>query len=268
MGPSIRYINQTAPFWDFIHNMEDQANEHPLFNQGGPWAGPRHSWGNHGMPHRGPNAPAERTDGEEANKEATAGESSEEQPKQTGEGSGCAGRRGKGRCGGGGRAWRHGHGHGPYGWGPHARGGFGGPWGVPRGFGFLSDMFQTQEGSGEQADWKPEVDVFDTETSYVVHFSLPGANKEDIGVSWDPEKSELTVAGVVYRPGDEEFLKKLALEERKAGAFERKVRLGTRTSPAHVDVEGISAKLDNGILIVDVPKMKGDFVDVKKVDIE
>ena len=35
-----------------------------------------------------------------------------------------------------------------------------------------------------------------------------------------------------------------------------------------VDVEGITAKLENGILIVDVPKLNGEFVEVKKVDIE
>jgi len=133
----------------------------------------------------------------------------------------------------------------------------------------LSELFgQNGENSGEQDDWKPEADVFDTESSFVVHISLPGAHKEDVGVTWDAEKSELTVSGVVHRPGDEAFLKSLALDERKVGAFERKVRLGTRAVPAHVDVEGITAKLDNGILIVDVPKLNGEFVEVKKVDIE
>lgn len=101
-----------------------------------------------------------------------------------------------------------------------------------------------------------------------MHLSLPGAHKEDIGVSWDPEKSELNIAGVVHRPGDEEFLKALALDERKVGAFDRKVRLGTRATPAQVDVDGITAKLENGILVVEVPKLNQDFVEVHKVDIE
>jgi len=117
-------------------------------------------------------------------------------------------------------------------------------------------------------DFKPEADVFDTEDSYVIHINLPGAKKEDVGVNWDAEKSELNVAGVIYRPGDEEFLKTLALDERKVGAFERKIRLGSRANPALVDVEGISAKLEDGVLRVTVPKMNGEFVEVKKVDIE
>jgi HSP20 family protein len=121
---------------------------------------------------------------------------------------------------------------------------------------------------GNEEDFKPEADVFDTEDAYVIHISLPGAKKEDVGVSWDAEKSELSVAGVVYRPGEEDFLQTLALDERKVGAFDRKVRLGSRANPAQVDVDHISAKLEEGILRIEVPKLDKDYVEVKKVDIE
>lgn len=103
----------------------------------------------------------------------------------------------------------------------------------------------------------------------MIHISLPGAKKEDVGVNWDTEKSELAIAGVIYRPGDEDFLKTLAMNERKVGPFERKIRLGTRANPAQIDAEGITAKLEDGVLRVEVPKL-GDtgFVEVRKVDIE
>lgn len=123
-----------------------------------------------------------------------------------------------------------------------------------------------KEGSSE--DFKPEADVFDTESAFVIHISLPGAKKEDVGVNWDAEKSEVSIAGVIYRPGDEEFLKTLALDERKIGAFERKVRLGSRANPAQIDADAITAKLEDGILRVEVPKQDRDYVEVKKVDIE
>jgi HSP20 family protein len=97
---------------------------------------------------------------------------------------------------------------------------------------------------------------------------LPGAKKEDVGVNWDAEKSELSVAGVIYRPGDEELLKTLAMDERKVGPFERKIRLGTRANPAHVDADGITAKLEDGVLRVEVRKEDEGFVEIKKVDIE
>lgn len=122
--------------------------------------------------------------------------------------------------------------------------------------------------SAEHADHTPEADIFDTESAYVVHVSLPGAKKEDVGVNWDAEKSELSVAGVIYRLGDEEFIKTLAVDERKVGAFEKKIRLGTRANPASIDADGITAKLEDGVLRVEVPKLDSGYVEVRKVDIE
>ena len=116
-------------------------------------------------------------------------------------------------------------------------------------------------------DFTPPADIFDTPDAYVVHVSLPGAKKEDVGVNWDADKSELNIAGVVYRPGDEEFLKTLALDERKVGVFDRKVKLGSKANPANVDADGIAAKMEDGVLLVTIPKTE-EFVDVKKVDIE
>lgn len=116
-------------------------------------------------------------------------------------------------------------------------------------------------------DFTPPADIFDTPDAYVVHISLPGAKKEDVGVNWDADKSELNVAGVIYRPGDEEFLKTLALDERKVGVFDRKVKLGSKANPANVDADGIAAKMEDGVLLVTIPKTE-EFVDVKKVDIE
>jgi HSP20 family protein len=98
--------------------------------------------------------------------------------------------------------------------------------------------------------------------------SVPGAKKEDISVTWDAEKSEVAISGFVHRPGDEELLKTLAMDERKVGLFERKVRLGSLANPAQVDVDGINAKLEDGILRVEVPKQDKDYVEVKMVDIE
>ncbi|KAK8244885.1 HSP20-like chaperone [Phyllosticta capitalensis] len=172
------------------------------------------------------------------------------------------------------------HGH-PHQRGCGRRGGRRGPWGraswagPPFDLSGLSDLFQRQlfgeQGDGDrdamQGEFKPEADVFDTETSYVIHLSIPGAKKEDVGLSWDAEKSEISVSGVVHRPGDEDLLKTLALNERKVGAFDRKIRLGSRANPAQVDSDGITAKLEDGILRVEIPKLDKDYVEIKKVDI-
>lgn len=220
----------------------------------------------------------------------------------------CGGRRGRDGCGPHGRGFGPGPHHGPphhggpphhhggpphhHGGPPHRggpphhgrhgrRGGWG-PWGhgAPFGFGggspfnpldFAANLFEpstSHSTTKENEDFTPDADIFSTPSAYVIHISLPGAKKEDVGVNWDAEKSELSIAGVVYRPGDEEFLKTLEMGERKVGPFERKVRLGTRASPAVVDVEGITAKLEDGVLRVEVPKMEEGFVEVRKVDVE
>ena len=128
-------------------------------------------------------------------------------------------------------------------------------------------MTSKDAANANSKDFTPPADIFDTSEAYVVHISLPGAKKEDVGVNWDADKSELNVAGVIYRPGDEEFLKTLALDERKVGVFDRKVKLGSKANPANVDADGIAAKMEDGVLLVTIPKTE-EFVDVKKVDIE
>ena len=134
---------------------------------------------------------------------------------------------------------------------------------------FAPDMApENKDASSNNKDFAPDADVFDTEDAYIVHVSLPGAKKEDVGVNWNADKSELGIAGVIYRPGDEDFLKTLALDERKVGVFERKVRLGSRAMPAQVDADSISAKMEDGILIVTIPKLDREYVEIKKVDIE
>lgn len=122
----------------------------------------------------------------------------------------------------------------------------------------------------------PPVDVFDTETAYVLHVALPGAKKEHIGVNWDQDKSTLNIAGVTHRPGDEAFLQALTSPERKIGVFERKVVLppssGAGSPPsaekAEIDHLAISAKMEDGLLIVTVPKVEKEWTEIRSVDIE
>lgn len=114
----------------------------------------------------------------------------------------------------------------------------------------------------------PPLDIFTTETSYVLHVALPGAKKEDVGVNWDADKSVLNLAGVVYRQGDEEFLKSLSKSERKVGVFERVVKLPpSEEEKEEIDADNIKAKLEDGVLVVTVPKIEREWTEVKKVDI-
>ena len=121
------------------------------------------------------------------------------------------------------------------------------------------DRFSGGTSTQAEVDFEPRADIFDTPSNYLVHLSLPGAKKEDLGVDWDGENSVLRVGGVVHRPGvDEETLKLLAVDGRKTevGVFEKKVILGTKRDPAKVDIAGITAKMTDGVLVVNVPKLE------------
>lgn len=126
------------------------------------------------------------------------------------------------------------------------------------------------------ASFTPPLDLFEQKDGWVLHVAVPGAKKEDVGVSWDADRAVLSVSGVVHRPGDEEFLRGLVSGERSTGLFSREVKLppsaGGRqqqeSSKEEVDADGIEAKMEDGILIVTVPKVEKGWTEVKKVDIQ
>lgn len=126
-------------------------------------------------------------------------------------------------------------------------------------------------GAADETDaFSPAVDTFSTPTEYVLHVALPGARKEDVGVNWDAEKGELNIAGVVYRAGDEEFIASLKTGERRVGVFERSVKLPLEgDEKVEVDGEEISAKLEDGVLVVRVGKVVREeaWTDLKRVEV-
>ncbi|KAL9123758.1 MAG: hypothetical protein Q9217_006845 [Psora testacea] len=272
---NIRYQNSSNPFWEFLHNLNDAGPNHPFYaafnpearNRGPPpeYDGPRPA------PQDGPESPP--PPGSDHSNHGSAHQGPHSQHR--GPHHHCGGSFGRGGWAGQGRRGRCGGGPNFNGW---PTGGFD----MSKLGEFLQQFAPDNttvprpprregahgDGDGAGKDFAPEADIFDTEDAYVVHVSLAGAKKEDVGVNWDADKSELSIAGVIYRPGDEDFLKTLALDERKVGVFERKVSLGSRTKPAQVDSEAISAKMEDGILVIIVTKLDKDFVDVKKVDIE
>lgn len=285
--PSIRYFNQTAPFWDFIAELESTGGEHPFFEA-------HNSESRQGPGDSKENPQDSSAPPDAGQQDAPTDPQASEHPHPHNPHHPHHGHPfGPGFPHGGHRGWQ------PRG-GPNKfrRGGRCGGWegstqsfsksfaGLPgRDFDvnkigeFFASYFgpdnatntadkSSSSNGNNSKDFTPSADVFDTEDAYIVHISLPGAKKEDVGVNWDADRSELSVAGVIYRPGDEDFLKTLALDERTVGVFEKKVRLGSRGSPAQVDIDAISAKMEDGVLVVQIPKLDREYVDVKKVDIE
>ena len=134
------------------------------------------------------------------------------------------------------------------------------------------------DGSNDLEYFTPPVDIFETaNSSWVVHVAVPGAKKEDMGIHWQAERGVLAISGVVYRPGDEALQRGLVSSERKTGLFKREVRLpppssspsssSAPTGKAEVDAKAISARLEDGVLSITVPRVEKEWTDVLKVDI-
>jgi HSP20 family protein len=133
-----------------------------------------------------------------------------------------------------------------------------------------NDADGNEEGvTEEEGSFTPPIDVFDTANNWTVHVALPGAKKEDIGVHWDADRKLLTVSGVVHR--DEDFVNSMVSSERRVGVFERKIQLPPaeveNEKNDEVDGDHITAKMENGILVVVVPKAEKEWTEIKKVDI-
>ena len=96
------------------------------------------------------------------------------------------------------------------------------------------------------AEWTPAVDIKEEAERYVLLADLPGVNPENIEVSM--ENGVLTVKGerVTEAKSRREGYKRI---ERVFGSFYRRFSL-----PDTADAEGISARCNNGVLEIVIPK--------------
>jgi HSP20 family protein len=92
----------------------------------------------------------------------------------------------------------------------------------------------------------PRVDVSETDRDIQIAAELPGLKQEDLELT--VEQDLLTIRGQT-RQEREESDRQFHLSERSYGRFERSFRL-----PDTVDREKISARFENGLLTVTLPK--------------
>lgn len=103
-------------------------------------------------------------------------------------------------------------------------------------------------------------DVVENDNGYQVKIDMPGFDKQDIHVNYD--QGILTVSGhrsTVSDHADKEG--QLIQSERSYGQMSRSYRL------PDVDLDKVSAKYDNGVLALDLPKIKesqsGTHIDIE-----
>ena len=92
----------------------------------------------------------------------------------------------------------------------------------------------------------PTMDITENQSEYVVIAEMPGVNKEDVKITF--EKSLLTVQGQRKSseiPQDARVL----LNEMRVRDFSRSIRI-----PVEIEVNNLSAELENGMLRIVLPK--------------
>lgn len=110
----------------------------------------------------------------------------------------------------------------------------------------LPAEYDDREG-GLPGTWAPSVDVLETEEAYLLYAELPGVRREDIQLQVKDRRLELS--GLRHPLGENRNFLRM---ERSYGPFRRVFDLGAPVNP-----ESISARFDQGILTVHIPKRVG-----------
>ena len=112
---------------------------------------------------------------------------------------------------------------------------------------------------GDGNVFTPAVDIKDEENKLLVITDLPGINKEDIEINLKEDMLEISAKSEKEKEKEEEgYIRK----EREYTHFYRAVHL-----PTSVKEEGSTAKIENGVLTITLPKMKLEEP-TKKIQIE
>jgi len=90
----------------------------------------------------------------------------------------------------------------------------------------------------------PEVNIFETQDGYVVEAEMPGVNKEGLEIT--VEGNELTIVG---HRNSEQVNGQTLFRERRLTDYRRSFEL----DPA-IDTSKVTAKIDQGIVTVTLPK--------------
>ncbi|KAL0492000.1 HSP20 family protein [Acrasis kona] len=112
-----------------------------------------------------------------------------------------------------------------------------------------SDSRLLQSMGSKMNVWVPRTNVSETDSSVKISSSLPGLKKEDIKLELKDDNRTLRIYGEHKEEvrGDKE---EVHMYEMHFGSFERLIRL-----PKNIDADSIKAKVEDGVLRVEVPKV-------------
>ena len=109
-------------------------------------------------------------------------------------------------------------------------------------------------------DFIPTVNTREADDAYYIEIDLPGVKKENVSI--DVNDNIITISGE-RKVDDERKNNEFYRVESIYGKFERSFTL-----PDDVDTDKIEAKMENGVLIVKIPKMQVVDKAPKKIEIK
>ncbi len=110
------------------------------------------------------------------------------------------------------------------------------------------------ESQGAPGTWAPPVDVLETDDAFLLFAELPGIGRDDIELSVEDRRLELS--GSRASLGENRNFLRM---ERSYGPFRRAFELG-----APLDAENISARFEQGVLRITIPKQAATTVEVEE----
>ena len=111
-----------------------------------------------------------------------------------------------------------------------------------------------------RADWRPAIDVKETETGLTVTAELPGMTEQDVELSVDDDV--LTIKGEKKSETTKDE-KGWHVQERSYGSFVRTLQL-----PFAPKAEDVTAEFTKGVLTVTVPKPPGAAKPTSRIEIK
>jgi HSP20 family protein len=115
----------------------------------------------------------------------------------------------------------------------------------------FKDAFPGPPGPEEEiseCNWRPQVDILETDDGIVIQADLPGVNKEDVSV--EVKENILSLKGIrneEFTVPDDMYYRR----ERCCGTFERSFAMRTVIAP-----DKIKASFKNGVLKIELPRFE------------
>jgi len=134
---------------------------------------------------------------------------------------------------------------------------------IKKGFEVLNTILNTIDGNKDEspiASFTPRVNTREADDAYYIELDLPGIKKDEIEIT--TEDNVLTISG------ERKFKEEVKEEdyykvESRYGKFSRSFTL-----PEDIDLSAISAKSEDGVLEVVIPKKEDESKKLRKIEIK